>query len=151
MEFSCSASIPQFTFFTCILFYKEREERSGMEVGRVERLGRETVGKGSCRREGAETGRSSALGQQYLLQHTSVTRQNICQDLSCENGSLLLLLSIRCWECFSLGVYFVCNFVSQQCVCVHVCMNLCVPLLTRNFKCLFLVLALCLGFKCMIK
>lgn len=125
MEFSCSASIPQFTFFTCILFYKEREERSGMEVGRVERLGRETVGKGSCRREGAETGRSSALGQQYLLQHTSVTRQNICQDLSCENGSLLLLLSIRCWECFSLGVYFVQLCFTTMCMCACVYESMC--------------------------
>lgn len=66
MEFSCSASVPQFKFCTCILFYKVREEarkgrssaqdykkeRSGMEVGRVERLGRETVGRGAVGERG---------------------------------------------------------------------------------------------------
>ncbi len=65
---------------------------------------------------------SSALGQQYLLHHRTSSL------ISCENGSLLL----RCWECFSLGVYFVCNFVSQQCVCIYVCVNL-----KRDFKCLY--------------
>lgn len=87
MDFSCSASVPQFKFCSCILFYKGTggseegaELCTGLQKGTIRHGGRKSgtsrkrnSGEGSCRREGAETGGSSALGQQYLLEHTSVT------------------------------------------------------------------------------
>lgn len=94
-----------------------------MEVGRVERLRRGTVGRGSVGERGGRDERVFCFRPAV-----SAPSQNIFSS-----PTRMALFSSVAGSVFPWACTLCATLLHNVCVCV----NLCVPLLTRDFKCLY--------------